>query len=53
MAADRVRRRKSDAGGQTIGHFEPPLDLAQNQQNAVGGQTAAAKAGDDFLPGNR
>jgi hypothetical protein len=42
-----------DAGGQTIGHFEPPLDLAQNQQTAVGGQPAAVETGDDFFPGNR
>ena len=42
-----------DAGGQTIGHFEPALDLAQNQQTAIGGQTAAVEAGDDLFAGNR
>src|SRR5512132_3615800 len=42
-----------DAGGQTIGHFEPALDLAQNQQTAIGGQTAAVEAGDDLFAGNQ
>jgi hypothetical protein len=42
-----------DAGGQTIGDRQPALDLAQNQQTAVGGQPAAVKPGNHFLPGNR
>ena len=42
-----------DAGGQTVGDLEPPLDLAQNQQTAVGGQAAAVEPGDHFFPGNR
>ena len=42
-----------DAGGQTVGDFEPALDLAQNQQTAVGGQPAAVEPGDDLFAGNR
>ena len=41
------------AGGQTLGHREPPFDLTQQQQTAVGGQTAAVEPGDHFFPGNR
>ena len=37
-----------DAGGQTLGHREPPFDLTQHQQTAVGGQTAAVEPGDPF-----
>ena len=42
-----------DAGGQTLGHREPPFDLTQQQQTAVGRQTAAVEPGDHFFPGNR
>ena len=42
-----------DAGGQTVGDREPALDLAQNQQTAVGGQAATVEPGDDFFAGNR
>ena len=42
-----------DAGGQTIGDFEAALDLAQNQQTAVGRQPAAVEPGDDLFAGNR
>jgi len=42
-----------DAGGQTLGHREPPFDLTQHQQTAVGGQTATVEPGDHFFPGNR
>ena len=38
-----------DAGGETVGDFEPPLDLAQNQQTAVGRQPAAVEPGNDLL----
>jgi hypothetical protein len=31
----------------------PSLDLAQNQQTAIRGQTAAVEAGDDLFAGNR
>ena len=36
-----------DAGGQTVGDFEPLLDLAQEQQTAVGRQAAAVEPGDN------
>ena len=42
-----------DAGGETVGDFEPALDLAQNQQTAVGRQPAAVEPGDDLFAGNR
>ena len=42
-----------DAGGQTVGDSEPALDLAQNQQTAVGRQPAAVEAGDDCFACNR
>ena len=42
-----------DAGGETVGDFEPLLDLAQNQQTAVGRQPAAIEPGDDLVAGNR
>ena len=38
-----------DASGKTVGDFEPLLDLAQNQQTAVGRQPAAVEAGNDLL----
>jgi hypothetical protein len=38
-----------DAGRQTIGNREPPLDLAQNQQTAVGRQAAAVEPGDNLF----
>jgi hypothetical protein len=38
-----------DAGGQILSHREPPLDLTQHQQTAVGGQTAAVEPGDRFI----
>ena len=38
-----------DASGETIGDFEPALDLAQNQQAAVGRQPTAVEPGDDLL----
>ena len=38
-----------DAGGETVGHFEPLLDLAQDQQAAVGRQLPAVKAGDNLF----
>ena len=41
------------AGGETIGDFEPALDLAQNQQTAVGRQPAAIEPGDELFAGNR
>ena len=34
-----------DASGETVGDFEPLLDLAQNQQTAVGRQPATVEAG--------
>jgi hypothetical protein len=37
-----------DASGETVGDFEPLLDLAQNQQTAVGRQ-AAIEAGDNLF----
>ena len=37
----------------TLPDFETVLDLAQNQQTAIGGQTAAVEAGDDLFAGNR
>ena len=43
------RARIVDAGGETVGDFEPLLDLAQNQQAAVGRQPAAVEPGDDWL----
>jgi hypothetical protein len=42
-----------DTGGETVGDREPALDLAQNQQTAVGRQAAAVEPGDHFFPGNR
>ena len=42
-----------DAGGETIGDFEPALDLAQDQEPAVGRQPAAIEPGDDLLACNR
>ena len=42
-----------DAGGQTVGHFEPALDLAQDQQTAVGRQPATVEAGDNLFALNR
>jgi hypothetical protein len=41
--------RIGDAGGETVGDFEPLLDLAQNQQPAVGRQPAAIEAGDQLF----
>jgi hypothetical protein len=38
-----------DAGGQTLGHLKPLLDLAQDQQTAVGRQPAAVEPGDNLL----
>jgi hypothetical protein len=38
-----------DAGGQTLGHREPPFDLTQQQQTAVGEQTAAVRTGRSLL----
>ena len=38
-----------DAGGQPLGDVQPLLDLAQNQQTAVGRQPAAVEAGNDRL----
>ena len=38
-----------DAGGQTVGHRKPALDLAQNQQTAVGRQPAAIEPGDNLF----
>ena len=42
-----------DAGGQTVGDFEPAFDLVQNQQTAVGRQPAAIEPGDDLFASNR
>jgi hypothetical protein len=42
-----------DAGGQPLGDVQPLLDLAQNQQTAVGRQPAAVEAGNDRLALNR
>jgi hypothetical protein len=42
-----------EAGGQAIGHTQPPLDLAQRQQAAFRGQPAAVEAGDHGLAPNR
>ena len=55
MSAERVHgaggiARIVDAGRQTVGHLEPPLDLAQDQQPAVRGQPPAVEAGDNSLP---
>ena len=38
-----------DAHGEAVGHLEPLLDLAQDQQAAVGRQLAAVKAGDNLF----
>ncbi len=38
-----------DASGETVGDFEPLLDLAQNQQTAVGRQPAAVEPGDNLF----
>lgn len=42
-----------DAGGEMLGDFEPLLDLATNQQTAVGPQPAAVEASNDRLARNR
>jgi hypothetical protein len=42
-----------DAGGQTVGHRKSALDLAQDQQTAVGRQPATVEAGDNLLALNR
>ena len=42
-----------DAGGETVGDLEPPLDLAQDQHTAVGRQTAAVEPGNELFAGNR
>ena len=52
-ALDHGITRIVDAGGQTIGDRQPALDLAQNQQTAIRGQTAAVEAGDDLFAANR
>jgi hypothetical protein len=41
--------RVLQAGRETIGYTEPPLDLAQGQQPAFRGQPAAVKTSDDSL----
>ena len=38
-----------DTGGQTLGDREPALDLAQDQQTAVGRQPAAVEPGDNLF----
>ena len=42
-----------DAGGEAVGDFEPALDLAQDQQTAIGRQAAAIEPADDLFAGNR
>ena len=42
-----------NTSSETIGDFEPALDLAQNQQTAVGRQPAAIEPGDELFAGNR
>jgi hypothetical protein len=42
-----------DAGGQTVGHRKSAMDLAQDQQTAVGRQPATVEAGDNLLALNR
>ena len=39
--------------GQALGDLEPAVDLAQDQQAAVGRQAAAVEAGNKILAGNR
>ena len=45
--------RVVDAGREPVGDAEPPLDLAQSQQAAVGGELPAVEAGDQRLTGDR
>ena len=45
--------RVLDAGGQAVGHLKPLLDLAQDQEAAVGRQPTAVEAGDEFFASNR
>jgi hypothetical protein len=46
MHGDVRTKRIANAGSQTIGYFEPPLELAQNQP-------AAVEARDNSFPGDR
>ena len=42
-------RRSSMQAARVLGPGEPPLDLTQHQQTAVGGQTTAVEPGDHFI----
>ncbi len=49
----RSEARVVDAGGEPLGQTEPPLDLAQSQQAAIGGQKPAVEASDQGLASDR
>ena len=47
------RARVHHAGGEPIGDAKVPLDLAQQQNAAIGREQTAIEFGDDGLAGNR